>query len=77
MERVPTSLARRQNAELRVQSPNAGTFPALGMRLLEHYEIFEVNEGGFGYVLGLSDLRTGERIAAKIPKDHLHRRLGR
>lgn len=40
------------------------------MRLLEHYEIFEVNEGGFGYVLGLSDLRTGERIAAKIPKDH-------
>ena len=40
------------------------------MRLLERYEIFEVNEGGFGYVLGLSDLRTGERIAAKIPKDH-------
>jgi serine/threonine protein kinase len=65
MDRVPT---RRQNADPTLQSHGPSAFPVLGAHVLGQYEIFEVNEGGFGYVLGLTDLRSGERIAAKIPK---------
>jgi len=56
MDRVPT---RRQSLGARIESPNRGEFPALGMRVLELYEIFEVNEGSFGFVLGMRDLRSG------------------
>src|SRR5437016_663312 len=65
MDRVPT---RRQDAS-RVKEPrNLSGFPVIGARVLDHYEIFEVNEGGFGYVVGVTDLSSGERIAIKIPK---------
>jgi serine/threonine protein kinase len=65
MNREPT---RRQN----VTSPPGGvdlsSVPLLGSRVADHYEVFEVNEGGFGWVLGVADIYSGERLAVKIPK---------
>jgi len=67
MDRVPT---RKQNSSAASEYQKPGSVPVVGARVLDQYEIFEVNEGGFGYVLGLIDERTKERIAAKIPKQH-------
>jgi serine/threonine protein kinase len=65
MDRIPT---RRQDFSTGSEILKQGSVPVVGERVLDRYEIFEVNEGGFGYVLGLTELRTRERIAAKIPK---------
>jgi serine/threonine protein kinase len=67
MDRVPT---RKQDISTGHEFQKLGPVPVVGARVLDQYEIFEVNEGGFGYVLGLIDVRTEERIAAKIPKQH-------
>jgi serine/threonine protein kinase len=64
MDRVPT---RRQDLSAG-DDLRRGSAPVVGARVLDKYEIFEVNEGGFGYVLGLKDLATREMIAAKFPK---------
>lgn len=62
-------VTRRQNVGAGSESQRPGVLPGLGARILDQYQIFEVNEGGFGYVLGLTDLQSGGKIAAKIPKD--------
>ncbi len=64
MDRVPTQR----------QAPSTGddsSTPQLGGHILDRYEIFEINEGGFGYVLGVTDLDSGEEIAVKLPKPPL------
>jgi serine/threonine protein kinase len=40
----------------------------LGTTLLDRYEVFEINRGGFGLVLGVHDSRTGEDLAVKTPR---------
>lgn len=65
MDRVPTTPQDTSAA------PEPGRFdPAMvpGARILGYYETFEINEGGFSYVLGLTDVRSGEKVAAKVPK---------
>src|SRR6267154_1413170 len=64
MSRTPT---RRQN----VPPPDGADLssaPLPGSRIADRYEVFEVNEGGFGWVLGVADIFSGERLAVKIPK---------
>ena len=43
-------------------------FPLLGQKLLDRYEIFQVREGGFGVVFGVTDLKTNREYAAKTYK---------
>lgn len=40
----------------------------LSSEFLEQYEIFEINEGGFAYVFGVTDRLTGEEFAVKVPR---------
>lgn len=70
MNRTPT---RKQNVEAGYSDENLfrhKDFPFLrqGALICDRYEVFEVNEGGFAYVLGVEDAETGERLAVKVPK---------
>lgn len=65
MSRTPT---RRQDQPLPPDGADLSSTPWLGSRIADHYDVFEVNEGGFGWVLGVVDILSGERLAVKIPK---------
>ena len=64
MNRIPT----RPQGQDRRSAGYDPSLPRLGERILDKYEIFEISEGGFGYVLGVTDLTSGEEFAVKIPK---------
>jgi serine/threonine protein kinase len=68
MSHIPTR-RRDDSRPIRALRPSGyeGEF-LLGQVLQDQYEIFEVNEGGFGYVLGVKDLRTDGDLALKIQK---------
>ncbi len=65
MSRTPT---RRQNSAVPSDVGDLSLAPLPGSRIADRYEVFEVNEGGFGWVLGVADIVSGKRLAVKIPK---------
>src|SRR4051812_10781575 len=65
---VPQQRTTRQTALAANDIPSvAYRDELLGRTLLGRYEVFEINYGGFGLVLGVRDQRTGLDLAIKTP----------
>lgn len=67
-EYQPTSQSDALSGEPPAWAEYRRGFPLLGQKLLDRYEIFQVREGGFGVVFGVTDLKTNREYAAKTYK---------